>query len=351
MTTLKTFILPAIVTDSDNDIRLGRAIVAAWQKDGIIEVTKTPAEELQTDAAFIENECFFNRPLNEKTQYVSDLTYSGYVASGAEQKGGKDKQDFPEVFTIFPDVPQGDARVRTGWPCHGPVTWPGLGFQSVMTAYINSGVSIGHRLLQLAALGLGYDKDAFMHLVKRGGWNYMRVLQFPAVKEKQERGIGSHTDYDLLVISSQEMNKEGLWIRPPIKGEHRYSNWLPGETMTGFAEDDNNWIMVPPNPGVFTVFPADMMQLLTGGRLLSTPHKVARDTVVRRAMPVFIGPDFDALLRPIADPDANPFCYGEHVTRTHMNMYRDRSTTKRIEQEDRLERFLDAVHIADKIIA
>lgn len=86
-------------------------------------------------------------------------------------------------------------------------------------------------------------------------------------KGKDGRGIGSHTDYGLLVIVAQDevggeipvvsfgtcsLIIQGLFIRPPTADE-KLENWK--KSAAGFREDDDRWVYVPPVPGVFTVFP------------------------------------------------------------------------------------------------
>lgn len=328
---------PTPKLDQDIHRSLGEAIVAAWRSDGIIEIARNEKQEEQTRRAFEENRKFFSRPLEEKRTYVNDLSFSGYVASGEEKKSAA--KDFPEVFTIFPDVPLNDERVVNGWPCHGPTQWPSQDFREAMSDYMATCGDIGRKLMELTALGMGLEIDTFTRLCKRP-WNYMRVLQFPAASVDNSRGIGAHTDYDFFVISSQDMEKEGLYVRPPVSGEKRSRNWLPGESMRGMYEHQEPWNLVEPSPGVFTVFPGDMMQLVTDGYLLSTPHKVSLFSCVRRSMPVFIGPDFDVRLKPHNKPQDPGFHYGEHVTNMHVSMYRERPTSQRIVEKDLLAQFL-----------
>ena len=81
----------------------------------------------------------------------------------------------------------------------------------------------------------------------------MRVLRFPATnatngKGKAGRGIGSHTDYGLLVIAAQD-EVGGLFIRPPIEGE-KYENWK--KSAAGAHEEEEGWVYVPPVENVFT---------------------------------------------------------------------------------------------------
>jgi isopenicillin N synthase-like dioxygenase len=83
--------------------------------------------------------------------------------------------------------------------------------------------------------------------------NYQR---FPAVdrvngKGKAGRGIGSHTDYGLLVIAAQD-HVGGLFTRPPLENEE-IKNWE--KSAAGLHENDDKWQYIPPVDGVFTVFP------------------------------------------------------------------------------------------------
>jgi isopenicillin N synthase-like dioxygenase len=88
----------------------------------------------------------------------------------------------------------------------------------------------------------------------------MRVLRFPPADATSERGIGSHTDYGLLVIAAQD-DFGGLCIWPPVPGEERGRNWLPDESMAGRYEHDEPWTFVTPVPAVFTVFPGDITSM------------------------------------------------------------------------------------------
>lgn len=76
-------------------------------------------------------------------------------------------------------------------------------------------------------------------------------LNLADVSGRAGRGIGSHTDYGLLVIASQD-DVGGLFIRPPIENED-IRNWE--RSAAGFKEDDNMWKFVPPVKDVLTVFP------------------------------------------------------------------------------------------------
>lgn len=108
----------------------------------------------------------------------------------------------------------------------------------------------------------------------RGGHWLNPPASFPPTnktngKGKAGRGIGSHTDYGLLVIAAQD-EVGGLFVRPPYDGE-RYANWE--KTAAGMKEDDEGWVYVPPVENTFTVFPGEP----------PSPLSFSSDTQVRSA--------------------------------------------------------------------
>jgi 2-oxoglutarate dioxygenase / 2-oxoglutarate/L-arginine monooxygenase/decarboxylase len=333
-TALQTFRLPDTVSGTESDIQLGHHLVRAWQTDGIFQVATDPGQDRITLDALEASRRFFRLPMEVKALHVSDLTYSGYIASGEEVTAGE--ADYSEIFTICPDVAVDDPRVRQRWPCHGPVPWPSPAYKQHMQAFMGQLGAIGQRLLRLIALGLDLaDIDALTRLTN-DGWHHMRVLRFPPLSEQACRGIGAHTDYGLLVIAAQD-EVGGLFIRPPVDGERRNRNWLDSESSAGMYENDGPWTYVSPQPSVLTVFPGDILQFLTAGRLLSTPHKVKLNTRERYALAYFHEPDFNAAIRPLT-PASNDdvIHYGTHFTTMFLRCYPDRITTRRIEAEDRL---------------
>jgi isopenicillin N synthase-like dioxygenase len=335
MRELRTFWLPEQVDGTSLNQTLARQLIDAWREDGIFQVALDPAQGQTTAAAFQASREFFRQPLAQKAACISDLSYAGYVASGEEVTAGE--ADYSEIFTVCKDVPLADPRVQAQWPCHGPVPWPDPGYRDRMNAFTTQLGAIGDKLLRLVALALELpDLDTLTQLA-HDGWHHMRVLRFPAASTtNRARGIGAHTDYGMLVIAAQD-DVGGLWIRPPVAGEIRKRNWLPGESSAGMYENEEPWIFVKPVPDVLTVFPGDILQFLTDGYLLSTPHKVRLADRERFALAYFHEPNFAATVRPLLNhfsPDS--IHYGTHFTNMFMRCYPDRITTRRIVFEDRL---------------
>lgn len=270
---LRTFTLPETVTGSASDHKLGREMVDSFRKDGIFQVSMTPSQESVFREAVARSKDFFKQSHEYKARHVDSQSFAGYIASGEEITDGI--ADYSEIFTVTKDLPETDPRVQAKWPCHGPCPWPNQKYKETMTDYMNNAGDYGEKLLKLTALGLGLEQETLTQLTN-DGWHHMRILRFvlpiPVIypcdspanhqhsfpptnkvngKGKAGRGIGSHTDYGLLVIASQD-HVGGLFVRPPIQGE-TVKNWE--KSAAGLHEDDNKWVYVPPVPGVFTVFP------------------------------------------------------------------------------------------------
>lgn len=350
MTELKTFQIPDEVIGTEADIDLGSAMIKAWQTDGIFQVAATEKQQQVSRDAFAANKRFFAQPMDHKVKHVSDLSYAGYIASGEEITAGE--PDFSEIYTVTKDLALSDPRVRASWPCHGPVPWPDEIYQQAMETFMNTLGKIGDKLLQLVALALDFDSMDDLRNLARDGWHHLRVLRFPQENPKNAgRGIGAHTDYGLLVIAGQD-DVGGLYVRPPVDGEKRPRNWLASESAAGMFENEPPWTFVKPVPNVFTVFPGDIMQFITRGTLLSTPHKVRLAPRERYAMAYFHEPNFNSSIRPWLKRDTESpdefIHYGTHFTNMFIRNYEDRITTKRIFAEDRLTT-LAALHASAEL--
>jgi 2-oxoglutarate dioxygenase / 2-oxoglutarate/L-arginine monooxygenase/decarboxylase len=335
MSELRTFRLPDQIDGTSSCQTLARQLIDAWRADGIFQVALDPAQCQTTAAAFEASRSFFRRPMAEKATCISDLTYAGYVASGEEVTAGE--ADYSEIFTVCKDLPLADPRVRAQWPCHGPVPWPDTAYRDRMNAFTAQLGAIGDRLLQLVALALELPDLETLTGLACDGWHHMRVLRFPAASaSNRARGIGAHTDYGMLVIAAQD-DVGGLYVRPPVAGEVRRRNWLPHESSAGMYEHQDPWTFVKPVPDVLTVFPGDILQFLTDGYLLSTPHKVRLADRERFALAYFHEPNFAATVRPLLNRfSQESIHYGTHFTNMFMRCYPDRITTQRILRDDRL---------------
>jgi isopenicillin N synthase-like dioxygenase len=253
---LQTFELPREVIVNEENSNIGKALIEAWRKDGILQIRMTPEQSDTLRQCFKTSKEFFSLPAEEKANYVDDQSFAGYIASGEEITDGI--ADYSEIFTITKDLGESDPRVQNKWPCHGPCPWPNQSYKDKMNHLMDILGESGEKLLKLTALGLGLANPNALTEMTEGGWHHMRILRFPQVdktngKGKTGRGIGSHTDYGLLVIAGQD-DVGGLFVRPRVEGES-LKNWQT--SAAGFQEDDDKWIYVPPVENVLTVFPGE----------------------------------------------------------------------------------------------
>ncbi|KAJ4300172.1 hypothetical protein N0V88_002841 [Collariella sp. IMI 366227] len=279
---------------SSTDLTLARALISAWRRDGIIQIAMSPPSIPWCEAQ-AASRAFFARPHSEKTACVDERSYSGYIASGEEMTN--EIADYSEIFTVTKDLEFGDER-------------------RVMGRFPARNATNG--------------------------------------KGKEGRGIGSHTDYGLLVIAAQddvggyEYNywinsfKPALFIRRPHQ-EEQFANWE--KSAAGLREDDDGWVYVPPVDGAHTVILGDMMQYLTRNYLTATPHKVGLNTRERFSIAYFHEPSFQAVLKPLEGgcggltsdlaQNVDSIHYGTHFTNMFMRNYPDRITTQRLVAEGR----------------
>ncbi|KAM4068075.1 2OG-Fe(II) oxygenase superfamily protein [Hirsutella rhossiliensis] len=341
---LETFVLPEKVSGSVSDQAMAKAMIDAWRRDGILQVTMSQLQRQRYQSADASSRRFFRRPAGEKQACVDRRSYAGYIASGEEITDGV--ADYSEIFTVTKDLSPRDKRVAHGWPCHGPCPWPDSGMKAVMGRYMADLGASGNKLLELIELGLGVPTGSLTRYTD-DGWHHMRVLRFPARhntngKGKDGRGIGAHTDYGLLVMAAQD-DVGGLFVYPPQRGG-RPVNWRQG--AAGDEENEPGWVYVPPTPGTLTVFPGDMLQYMTNGVLRSTPHKVGLNTRERFAFAYFHEPNFRAVVKPLpgysgGQEPAEGIHYGTHFTNMCRRNYPDRITTRRLVAEGRY-RMLDS---------
>ncbi|KAK4159197.1 hypothetical protein QBC43DRAFT_132104 [Cladorrhinum sp. PSN259] len=341
---LDIFEIPGRVIGSAGDKALGKALVDAWRRDGIIQIAMSDKQRELWEDAKAASRRFFRKPHAEKAACIDSQSYSGYIASGEEVTDGI--ADYSEIFTITKDLDMAEPRVRAKWPCHGPCPWPDIEMKEPVTRYNEILGVEGEKLLRLTEFGLGVAPGSLTRHTK-DGWHHTRVLRFPPRnatngKGKEGRGIGSHTDYGLLVISAQD-DVGGLFIRRPSQDE-KFANWET--SAAGLKEDEDGWVYVPPVAGTHTVILGDMMQYLTRNYLTATPHKVGLNTRERFAFAYFHEPSFQAVLKPLeggcggnasqmSPKDTESVHYGTHFTNMFIRNYPDRITTHRLIAEDR----------------
>lgn len=223
--------------------------------------------------------------------------------------------DLKEMIDIGPvDVPGGDyyRRPEAGQHFH-PNLWPERppGFRAAMERYYRRANRLADDLMRLFALALDLPEDFFLDKLDRN-MSALRVVRYPEQAEPPLPGqlrSGAHTDYGTLTVLMANRAAGGLQAR------HR----------------DGGWVDILPEPGAYVVNIGDVMQSWTGGRWVSTLHRVVNpprelaSRARRHSVVFFHQPNYDAVIETLPscrDPNGaeppRPFTYGDHWMRKWM---------------------------------
>jgi isopenicillin N synthase-like dioxygenase len=259
------------------------AIRRACEDDGFFYVTGhgvAPATLARLDD---QARAFFALPAQEKETIAM-------ARGGAAWRGW-----FPfrgELTSGVPDEKEGlyfgeehageDPRVTQGWPLHGANLWPAVvpGLRAAVTTFMGEADRAASALMRGVSLALDLEADFFAATYLRQPTQLFRIFRYPPT-QPEAWGVGEHTDYGLLTLLAQDA-AGGLELRAK-----------------------SGWRAAPPVEGALICNIGDMLERLTGGRFVSTPHRVVnRSGRDRLSFPFFYDPDFAAVMTPV--PGAYP---------------------------------------------
>lgn len=222
---------------------------------------------------------FFALPEEEKMQiamHKAGKAWRGYFPLNSELTSGK--PDLKEGVYFGTELSNDDLRVQQGLPLHGanlfPVNPPG--FKEAVPEYMDAVTNVGHLVMKAISLSLQLDEDYFFKKYNQDPLILFRIFHYPPLKDQGQWGVGEHTDYGLLTILKQD-DAGGLQVK----------------TATG-------WIEAPPIENTFICNIGDMLERLTGGLYISTPHRVLNTSGKDRySSPLFFDPGFNTRIERI----------------------------------------------------
>ncbi|MEO0469806.1 MAG: 2-oxoglutarate and iron-dependent oxygenase domain-containing protein [Bacteroidota bacterium] len=229
-----------------------------------------------------ESKRFFALPQAEKMKIRMALggkAWRGYFPVGDELTSGR--PDLKEGLYLGTELGPEHPKVKAAIPMHGVNLFPeGMPeFRETILAYITAMTELGHLLMKGISLSLGLQADHFSHHYTMDPLTLFRIFHYPAANnpsEKSQWGVGEHTDYGLLTILKQD-ETGGLQIK-----------------------SQDNWLEAPFIPNTFVCNIGDMLERLTKGIYVSTPHRVRnRASSGRLSYPFFFDPSFDAMMKPL----------------------------------------------------
>ncbi len=265
------------------------ALTAACEDAGFFQVTGHGIGEEVVDALIRESANFFALPEGEKANIGmihGGAAWRGWFPLGGELTSGQ--PDGKEGLYLGEELPADDPRVIAGWPLHGANLWPDAtpGLRPAVEAYMAGCLRAAGALMEGLSLALGLEAEHFARAYLARPTQLFRIFRYPPTTPGGW-GVGEHTDYGLLTLLAQD-NVGGLEVK-----------------------SRGGWISAPPVPGALVCNIGDMLERLTGGRFVSTPHRVVnRSGRERLSFPYFYDPDFTARMTPIpaaaARRDAGP---------------------------------------------
>lgn len=288
--------------DAASRAAVGDRIVSACEAPGVFQVVGHGVDPGLRSDLLDAARTFFALPEVEKERIAMSAggtAWRGWFPLGGELTSGR--PDAKEGIYFGTDLPPDDARVTAGLPLHGPNLYPRhpSGLARLVPEWISAVTNTGMAVLRGMALGLGLDEDFFDRWCADPTvlFRIFRYAPF-APGPGPGWGVSEHTDYGLLTLLAQD-STGGL------------------EVLVGHS-DEAGWVAVEPLDDAFVCNLGDMLERLSGGRFVATPHRVAAPTVERISMPLFLDPGWDTEIRPlptarISGPAGSPRWDGEDL--------------------------------------
>ncbi|WP_051467736.1 isopenicillin N synthase family dioxygenase [Actinomadura oligospora] len=271
---------------------LAEAIGRACRTSGFFVIVGHGVPPELIDRLHTATTAFFTLPDAEKDRIAHRPGFSGFRRSGgttAQSLGQRTPPDLCESFGAhvtgeLSDRERGElGDYQATWKLAN--LWPEnpADFKDTWREYMTAVHALAADLLRLCSLALGLDEDHFDDKFDRHVSSLVANYYQPQVDEPLPGQLrrGAHTDFGGLTVLYQQDDRGGLQV-------------LQGE---------DTWRDVRAVPGGFVINIGDLMSLWTGGRWVSTMHRVVNpertDTSSRLSVPFFFQPNHDAAIKPL----------------------------------------------------
>lgn len=275
---------------ADGRAAIARAIGTACETSGFFVIVEHGVTHELIDRMYATTLDFFQLPRAEKDRVLATAETGGlrYQAGSAAKSMGRDTPtDLCEIFSCnvlgdrrpefraqFGDAPLPWTRANR-WP-RNPA-----GFRNTWSEYTHAMERLAADLMELFALALGLEREFFADKIDQHISTVVANYYYPPTGAPLPGQLrkGAHTDWGSLTILYQD-DIGGLQVR-----------------------HGDNWRDVPFVPGSFVINIGDMMAFWTGGRWVSTVHRVCNPphgaSNARVSIPFFHLPNYDAQIDPL----------------------------------------------------
>lgn len=250
---------------------------------------------------------FFDLGDDEKRAVASQSTWRD---GPAVYRGWKSSLEvgawaYNEMYDIGPAQPHPGPEVEGMHHFAEVNTWPAVepcaGWRAAMEAYYGLMLDVGMAVMRAAGRAAGFD-DAQLVDGFHTGNHTLRLLNYPPRPEGHITADERAQPDGPRIAAARHTDVSGaslLWQRQP---------GLQAQAP------DGTWRDVPVMDGTVSVHLGTVLQLMTGGRIPATPHRVIDHGVARQSIGFFVEPGLATRLAPLDDPvDDVRASYGWHL--------------------------------------
>ena len=268
--------------------RLAAEMRHAGEHVGFVYAAGHGIDTVTLDGILALARTYFARPVARKmaNDVARSPCFRGYVPMAT--KGSGVPVRLLEAFQIMREAGPAEPHVRAGNVMFGANQWPDdmPDLRARMLDYFARMENLAAQLRRAFALALDLAPDYFEPFFRQP-LTQLRLLHYPhqpgpfaadKMGAADLMGVETHTDPGAFTI-----------LLPDAVGG------------LGVRNRRGEWIVAPPRPATFVVNIGDMMQHWTGGRFVSTPHRVINTAGVSRySIPFFVNPDYEAVITPLS---------------------------------------------------
>lgn len=227
---------------------------------------------------------FFALPRERKLalRMANSPHFRGYTGYGEEITRGA--PDWREQLDIGAERALLPGSVEQAWRrLQGPNQWPAElpELKTRLLAWQEQMGGVARSLLRALALALQQPERSFEALFEPEPVQHLKLIRYPGRAPGQgQQGVGAHKDSGCLTLLQQD-RQGGLQV-----------------------QFGGGWIEVPPLPGSLVVNLGEVLEMLSGGYLRATLHRVVSPPsgFERLSVAYFHGPHLDAHLLPLQLP-------------------------------------------------
>lgn len=260
---------------------LALAFAKAYGETGFGYVVNHGVDPYLHTAVFAASKRFHALPENEKRAIALDRRHRGYIAINTSTDANSDLAEVtkPNQSSSFMMMRE-DAKIDPDVYLSGPNQWPDLdGFRVACEEYAQAMTKLGYKLMGLALDAAGVTDHTILNKFQTPTI-WLRLLHYPPQPPEAPDdlfGSAPHKDFGCLTLLAQD-DAGGLQVQTPA----------------------GHWVDAPAIDNAFVINVGDMLQRLSNGRLLSTPHRVINTTGRERfSVPFFFDPHVSAEIEPL----------------------------------------------------